>query len=113
MELTGMPELSEELKSSYMKTAHLLKGSERRQLMARIVKSLGAGGQSSAARTFHWGRNTIRKGTGELESGERIKDNFAARGRKQAEEKLPNLLADIGSIVDGQSQADPTFQRTR
>ena len=31
----------------------------------------------------------------ELESGVPIADNFSARGRKKAEEKLPNLLTDI------------------
>ena len=108
-----MPELSEELKSTYMTTAQLLQGSERRQFMARIVKSLGAGGQSYAAREFHWGRNTIRKGRQELDSGSPIQDKFAARGRKKAEAKLPDLLADIRAIVDGQSQTDPSFRSTR
>jgi hypothetical protein len=40
-------------------------------------------------------------------------DNYSARGRKKAEEKLPNLLADIRALVDGQSQTDPTFQSVR
>jgi hypothetical protein len=108
-----VPDVSEELKQAYIETARKLKGSERRQFMARIVKSLGYGGQSYAAREFHWGRNTIAKGMGELESGVPIQDNFSARGRKKAEEKLPNLLTDIREIVDGASQTDPTFQSTR
>ena len=108
-----MPELSAELRSIYSKTAQALKGSPRRQFMARIVKSLGRGGQSYAAREFHWGRNTIRKGMSELESGIAIEDRFSALGRKKAEEKLPHLLADIQAIVDGQSQTDPTFQNNR
>jgi hypothetical protein len=108
-----MPEVGEDLKETYIETAKALKGSDRRQFMARIVKSLGYGGQSYAAREFHWGRNTIVKGTRELESGEPIEDHFSARGRQKAEEKLPNLLTDIRSIVDGQSQTDPTFQSTR
>ena len=108
-----MPELSEELKSTYMKTAQALKGSERRQFMAGVVKSLGTGGQSYAAQTFHWGRNTIRKGLQELDSGTPIQDRFSARGRKKAEEKLPHLLEDIQARVDGQSQTDPSFRTTR
>jgi len=96
-----------------MQTAQVLKGSERRQFMAQIVKSLGKGGQSYAAREFHWGRNTIRKGIQELESGIPIQDNFSARGRKKAEVKLPSLLKDIRAIVDGQSQTDPSFRTTR
>lgn len=108
-----MPELSEELKNIYSKTAQVLKGSERRQFMARIVKTLGRGGQSYAAREFHWGRNTIRKGMQELTSGIPIQDNFAGRGRHKAEEKLPQLLEDLRTIVDGQSQTDPTFTSNR
>ena len=81
--------------------------------MARIVRSFGYGGQSLAARELGWCRNTIRKGRGELDSGIAIKDNFSARGRKKAEEKLPDLLNDIQTIVDGQSQIDATFHSNR
>ncbi len=106
-------ELTAELKTTYIETAKALKGSERRVFMARIVKSFGYGGQSLAARELDWCRNTIRKGMSELERGIAIEDNFAARGRKKAEEKLPDLLKDISAVVDGQSQTDPTFQTTR
>jgi hypothetical protein len=106
-------ELTDELKITYVETAQALKGSDRRVFMARIVKGLGAGGQSRAAHELGWCRDTIRKGMREWESGQRVTDNFSARRRKRAEEKLPNLLADIRSIVDGQSQTDPTFQSVR
>jgi hypothetical protein len=98
--------LTDELKATYSETAQALKGSDRRVFMARIVKALGRGGQSRAAREWGWCRDTVRKGMRELESGRRLTDHFGARGRKKAEEKLPNLLADIGSIVAGQSQTD-------
>jgi hypothetical protein len=106
-------EMSDELKATYLETAQTLKNSDRRVFMARIVKALGRGGQSRAARELGWCRDTIRKGMRELESGQRLEDNFGARGRKKAEEKLPNLLADIRALVDGQSQTDPTFQSVR
>lgn len=106
-------ELSEGQKEWYRTTAHTLKGHERRIFMARVVKLLGTGGQSQAKRELGWDRDTIRKGLHELESGLRCLDNYAARGRKRAEEHLPNLLEDIGSIVDGQSQTDPSFESTR
>ena len=106
-------ELTEELKQIYIKTAQNLKGSERRQFMAGIVKSLGYGGQSLATRELNWCRDTIRKGMRELESGIPIEDNFAARGRKRTEDRLPNLLNDIRAIADGESQTDASFQSTR
>ena len=106
-------ELTAELKATYIETAKALKGSERRVFMARIVGLFGYGGQSWAARELGWCRNTLRKGINELDSGVRIEDKFSARGRKKAEEKLPNLLSDIRELADGQSQTDPTFQTTR
>ena len=81
--------------------------------MARVVKMLGKGGQSQAKRELGWDRDTLRKGMHELESGIRCIDNYGARGRKRAEEHLPNLLSDIQDIVDGQSQTDPSFESTR
>lgn len=106
-------EVSAELKTAYIEAAQMLKGSARRVFMARIVKSLGYGGQSWSVRELGWCADTIRKGMKELESGSPIADNLAARGRKKAEEKLPHLLVDIREIVDEQSQTDPTFQTTR
>ena len=106
-------EWTEELRSAYSEGAEALKGHERRMFMARVVKALGYGGQSEAERELGWCRKTIRKGQRELESGEPIIDNFAARGRKPAEAHLPKLLEDIRVIADEQSQTDPTFQTTR
>ena len=106
-------ELSEGQKELYRTTAKTLKGHERRVFMARVVKLLGPGGQSQAKRELGWDRDTLRKGLKELESGVAVIDNYAARGRKRAEVHLPNLLADIRGIMDGQSQTDPSFESTR
>ena len=86
---------------------------ERRQFMARIVRDMGKGGASWAERELGWNRKTIRKGQRELASGQPIEDNFKARGRKKAEYYLPNLLKDIQSIVEEESQPDATFQTTK
>jgi hypothetical protein len=40
-------------------------------------------------------------------------DAYGSRGRKAAEEHLPNLLSDLKAIVDSQSQADPQFRSNR
>ena len=105
--------LTDSLKALFIDTAKTLKGSARRVFMARTVKELGPGGQRRAERELGWSRVLIRKGTRELESGIPIKDNFSARGRKRAENHLPNLLTDIQGIVDGQSQTDPQFRTNR
>lgn len=106
-------ELTPSLKSLFIETAQALKGSTRRTFMAKTVKELGAGGQRQAERELGWNRVTISKGMRELESNIRCLDAFAARGRKRAEDHLPNLLVDIKGIVDGQSQIDPNFKTNR
>jgi len=107
-----MINVTEEMKEMYIETVKSLKGSDKRLYMARVVKSLGRGGQSYAQRELGWHRGLIIKGTHELNTGNVIKDNFAARGRKKAEEHFPNLLEDIREIADSYSQTDPTFRTT-
>jgi hypothetical protein len=106
-------ELTDSFKTLLIETANALKGSARRLFMARTVKELGPGGQQRAARELGWGRMTIRKGLRELESGLSCLDAYTLRGRKRAEEHLPNLLIDIKAIVDSQSQTDPQFRTNR
>ena len=109
----GTIQLTDSLKSLFRETAQQLKGSKRRQFMAKIVKGLGVGGQTQAERELGWNRGTIRKGMQELTSGIPIQDAFERRGRKPVESKLPNLLQDIRAIVDPHSQADPTLKSER
>jgi len=106
-------ELTDSLKTMLIETARSLKGSARRLFMARTVNELGYAGQQRAARELGWGRMTIRKGLRELDSGLVCLDAYALRGRKRAEDHLPNLLTDIKAIVDSQSQADPQFRTQR
>jgi hypothetical protein len=106
-------ELTDSLKALFIETAKTLKSSARRLFMARTVKELGPGGQRCAERHLGWNRETIRKGMHELERGVICLDNFSARGRKRAEDHLPNLLTDIAAIVDSQSQVDPQFRTNR
>jgi len=106
-------ELTESRKTWLIETAQTLKGSDRRLFMARTVKELGHGGQRLAERELGWNRETIRKGRRELESGVVCFDAFSARGRKRAEEHMPNLLDDIRALVDSQSQVDPQFRSQR
>ena len=106
-------ELTDSVKTMLIETAKSLKGSARRLFMARTVRELGRGGQQRAARQLGWGRMTIRKGMRELDSGVVCMDAFALRGRKRAEDHLPNLLTDIKAIVDSQSQTDPQFRTNR
>jgi len=104
-------QLTNSLKEIFKSGAEKLKGHARRIFMAKVVKELGKGGQRLAETEMGWNRVTIRKGMRELESGLICIDNFSARGRKKAEQHLPNLLDNI--IVDSQSQTDPSFKTKR
>ncbi len=106
-------DLSDSLKSLCIETAKTLKGHARRRFMAQTVKEFGAGGQRRAERELGWNRETIRKGMRELESGLICLDNFAARGRKRAEDHVPNLLTDIAAMVAGQRHADLQLRTKR
>jgi hypothetical protein len=106
-------ELTDAHKGLLVEAARALTGSARRVFMARAVRELGPGGQRRAERELGWDRGTIRKGAHELARGVAVVDAFALRGRKPTEARLPTLLADITAIVDGQSQADPSFRTTR
>jgi len=106
-------ELTDDLKALFIETAEQLQGWARRTFMAKVVNLLGKGGQRQVVAELGWCRDTIRKGQEELDGNFCYIDRFSERGRKPAEEHLPNLLDDIKDIVDGQSQTDPTFKTTR
>ena len=108
-----MLELTDGLKALFKETAERLKGSERRQFMAKTVEELGIGGQRLAERELGWNRDLIRKGKREVESGIVCVDAFGIRGRRRTEKQLPNLLVDIKNLVDSQSQTDPKFKTNR
>lgn len=99
-----------ELKTVCIETATTLTGHARRRFMAQTVQAFGHGGQSRAERALGWNRETIREGMHELLSGMRCIEAAYVRRPKRAEERLPNLLADITARVDGQSQTDPQFR---
>ena len=106
-------ELTEDLKEIIIETGQELKGYAGWIFQAKVVKSLGKGGQREAEKELGWNRGTIRKGQTELEGKFGYIDQFRKRGRKRAEEHLPTLLSDIEEIAERASQTDPTFQTTQ
>jgi hypothetical protein len=106
-------ELTAQVKEYLRGTADALRGADRRLFMARTVRVLSPNGQRRAERELGWNRVTIRKGMHELTTGIHCVDAFCLRGRKRAEEHLPDLLGDIKALVDGQCQTDPSFQTRR
>ena len=105
--------VTEDEKTAYIEGVKQLKGGHRRQFMARIVRSLGYGGQRWANLELGWNRSTIQKGLRELEQGIPPLPPRGGPGRPRAEDLLPNLLIDIKAIVETETQTDPTFDSTR
>ena len=81
--------------------------------LALIANEYGRGGKSFVAKDFSAGSDTIRLGDHELRTWIVCIDAFNMRGRKKAEEYLPNLMEDITDIIDSQSQTDPKFDSRR
>ncbi|MCA2693665.1 MULTISPECIES: ISAzo13 family transposase [unclassified Microcystis] len=105
-------ELTEKIKSSLKDAAKKLTGFKKRAFMAQVTIDYFNSSARLAETELGWSRQAIATGLKELESGIICIDNYRARGRKKTEELLPNLEADIKSLVEMYSQADPKFQST-
>src|SRR5271157_4211504 len=90
--------------------ARRLTGHQRRLFMAEVAIELCGGSARQAERRFGWGRGTVEKGLHESRSGMRCLERFAARGRQRTEEKTPQLAADIRSIMEPHTYADPELK---
>lgn len=104
--------LTAKIKSTLKDAAKKLTGSVKRAFIAKVTEDYFDGSARKAESNLGWSRTTIHKGQKELSTGFLCIDNYAARGRKKTEEKLPKLTQDIHDIVEGQSQVDPTFRST-
>jgi hypothetical protein len=105
-------ELTEKIKSSLKDAAKKLTGFKKRAFMAQVTIDYFNSSPRQAETELGWSRQAIATGLKELETGIICVDNYRARGRKKTEELLPNLEADIKSLVERYSQADPKFQST-
>lgn len=93
--------------------ARRLKGHQRRLFQAEVASLLCSGNPRQAERRFGWGRESVAQGLQEAQSGLRCLENFAARGSLPSEEKNPQLAADIRSIVEPHTHADPELKSSR
>ena len=93
--------------------AGTLTGSERRVFVAEVALRLCAGNARQAEERFGWGRETVRVGLRELETGIVVLGNFAARGRSRVEALYPKLADDIRAIAEPQTQTDPELKSDR
>jgi Rhodopirellula transposase DDE domain len=93
--------------------AKRLTGFRRRSFMAEVASRLCDGSARKAERRFGWARGAVETGLHEAGQGIRCVENFSARGRPRSEEADPRLAADIRSIVEPFTQADPELKSSR
>ena len=91
--------------------AQKLTGADRRSFQAEVTRDYCKGSPRIAERTFGWSRIAVQKGLTENETGVIIADQERS-GRPSYSHRLPNLQADIRSLVDPHSQTHPTFENT-
>lgn len=90
-----------------------LKSHERRLYIAEVTQALCAGSPRQLEARFGWSRHTAEKGLHELTQGVQCIDNYSARGCHRTEELNPQLAADIRSLVEPATQADPELKTAR
>jgi Rhodopirellula transposase DDE domain len=104
--------LNDTVKGTLKDAARKLTGYRKRDFMAKVAEDYFAGSARKAETVLGWNRKSVQLGLHERRTELICLDNYGARGRHKSETELPNLEADIRSMVDVQSQADPKFQST-
>jgi hypothetical protein len=104
--------LDETVKLTLKDAAQKLTGPKKRAFMAKVAADYFGGSARKVESHLGWKRQSVQLGLHERRCGVTCLDNYQARGRKKTELNLPNLASDIRALVDGQSQADPTFKTT-
>jgi len=102
-------EIPESFRTVIKSAARKLSGPKRREYIAEITNELLDGNARKAERVFGWGRETVKKGLRELDTGIICLDNYSARGNRKTEEKVPELAEDIRSIVRRNGNSGPTY----
>lgn len=104
--------LNDTIQSTFKDAAKKLTGNRKRDFMAKVTEDYFESSARKAETVLGWNRHSVQLGLHERRSGIICVDNYRARGSHKSEAILPNLEADIRSLVDAQAQADPKFQST-
>ena len=105
-----MKKLNEKIKSLIKDACKRLTGVKRRAYQADITMEYFDGSEHKAEREMGWWRESVKKGLKESQSGIRCVDNYQGRGRNRTEDKIPGIKEDIISLVEPQTQADPSMK---
>jgi hypothetical protein len=104
--------LSDSIKLTLKDAGKKLTGNRKRDFMAKVTEDYFDSSARKAETILGWDRHSVQLGLHERRTGIVCVDNYQARGRHKTEKILPNIEADIRSLVDTQAQTDPKFQST-
>ena len=83
---------------------------DRRRAMGDVTASLLEGKARVAESVFGWSRYAVELGMHEARSGICCLNDLSARLKPRAEDKHPELLADIQSIMEPHSQSEASLR---
>ncbi len=111
--LTPSPSmLTGAVKATIQDAAQKLTGSDKRDFMAKVTEDYLGGSARQAETVFGWNRHSVELGFQERRSGIVCVGAYRLRGQRNSEETMPNLEADLRSVVEAHTQADPKFKST-
>lgn len=105
-------EILQECKHLIKVAAMKLKGHERRVFMAEVAETLCYGSSRLTETEFGVGRQTVELGMHEKRTGLICYGNYASSGKQKTEDASPQLIQDIRSLVEPESQADRQLRNT-
>jgi len=108
MSIVVIPECKHLIKFAAKK----LKGHERRAFMAEVSEKICDGSPRLTETEFGFGRHTVELGMHEKRTGLICYGNYASSGKQKTEDASPELIQDIRSLVEPESQADPQLRNT-
>lgn len=102
--------LADTVLATFKDASKKLTGYRKREFMAKVTQDYFDGSARKAESVMGWNRRSVQLGLHERRTGLRCVDHYQARGRHKSEQVLPDLEADIRSLVDAQAQADPKLK---
>lgn len=104
--------ISPEVVALISRLVALIPWPSRRQAMGDVAVTILEGKARVAEDVFGWGRSGVVVGINEFQSGIVCVNDLSERHKPKVEDKAPELLADIQTIMEPQSQAEPRLRTT-
>lgn len=101
-----------EMVSLIARLVDLIPWPERRRAMGDVALLLLNGKHRVAENVFGWKRSAVEVGINEFQTGISCVNDLSARLKPKAEEKNPELLAEIHAIMEPHSESESSLRTT-